>query len=123
MIPSPASGFSVQWTFVTFLRIALPIVVLSFQGAENWWVSAVQFHSKIDFMTQVLAAAVEGFLFCDLWKLGHLLPMVLTSAANPGPAAGHPQPSAPGQSAANGAGPASRLVERCVVKDGGSFGR
>ncbi len=67
-------------------------------------------------MTQVLAAAVEGFLFCDLWKLGHLLPMVLTSAANPGPAAtGHPQPGAPGQSAANGAGPASRLVLTCPV--------
>lgn len=27
-------------------------------------------------MVQVLAAASEGFLFCDLWRLGHLLPVV-----------------------------------------------
>lgn len=29
---------------------------------------------------QVLAAASEGFLFGDLWRLGHLLPMAPASA-------------------------------------------
>lgn len=56
------------------------------------WKSVSASHNSIQLwlhVSQVLAAAAEGFLFCDLWKLGHLLPMVFTSAAKPAAATGH----------------------------------